>query len=528
MWDVKQSSLHKLFLLYKEGIMDFKTVVSNISTSNELKRVANAYVIDFRSLSKQELLEALIKTAPQYSHKDNIEDTLEKCLYHDNRNLRTITPILLKHILLNKDDFKLESKKLNDEIIKFEQQIVKKSNEFVVSKNHPRKTELELFSFILDTAWESEDQISRDEKNLIVKIQRKLGISEDEYMVLESQLGKFPKKKNIIHNNEEIDSVKRELQRMGILFKVRNDDGLDFDIIPTEIVITLREIYDIEIKKQGYIKLLENKRLRSKDYLTDIIERSGINVSKYLRMNELKEIIINNIKPSVLLGGFNSRDGLASDEIKEWVRELGLTLSGTKEQRIYKIIEYFDSYKEKAAIEADDERIEWFNNYELLASRTLEELRQRQVITKDLECEKKFEKATDYIFQILLNNDPLDLIGTEHPDGILTFNDKLIMWDNKSKETPVNLKDHMQQFDRYINSSEKNVASFLVIGPSFTDQSVEEAMKYQLLNDTVITLITAKELKELAIKWNSKKGEETFPLGYFKQPGKFNSKLISY
>ncbi|PAT01145.1 hypothetical protein CI105_08425 [Candidatus Izimaplasma bacterium ZiA1] len=166
--------------------MDFKTVVKNISTSNELKRVANAYVIDFRSLSKEELVEALIKTGPQYSHKENVEETLENCLYHDNRNLRTITPILVKHILLNKDDYKLESKKLNDEIIKFEQQIVKKSNEFVISNNHPRKNELELFSFVLDTAWESEDQISKDEKNLIVKIQKKLGISEDEYMVLES------------------------------------------------------------------------------------------------------------------------------------------------------------------------------------------------------------------------------------------------------------------------------------------------------------------------------------------------------
>ncbi len=508
--------------------MDFKTVVNNISTSNELKRVANAYVIDFRSLSKQELVEALIKTGPQYSHKENVEEALENCLYHDNRNLRTITPILVKHILLNKDDFKLESKKLNDEIIKFEQLIVKKSNEFVISKNHPRKNELELFSFVLDTAWESEDQISRDEKNLIVKIQKKLGISEDEYMVLESQLGKFPKKKNIIHNHEEIDGVKRELQRMGLLFKVRNDDGEDFDIIPNEIVGTLREIYDIEIKKQGYNKLLENKRLRSKDYLVDIIERSGINVSKYLRMHELKDIIVNNVKPSVLLGGFNSRDGLSSDIIYEWVKELGLGVSGTKETRIYKIIDYFDRYKEKVVVELDDERIQWFDNYELLAARSLEELRQRHVITKDLECEKKFEKATDYIFQVLLNNDPLDLIGSEHPDGILTFNDKLIMWDNKSKETSVNLKDHMAQFDRYIRSSEKNVASFLVIGPSFTDQSVEEAMKYQLLNDTVITLITAKELKDLAIKWNSKKGDETFPLGYFKQPGKFNSKLISY
>jgi hypothetical protein len=508
--------------------MDFKTVVSNISTNNELKRVANAYVIDFRSLSRQELLDALIKTAPQYSHKENVQKALDVCLYHEDRNLRTITPILVKHILLNKEDYKLESKKLNDEIIRFEQQVVNKSNEFTIGNNHPRKQELELFSFVLETAWDSEDSISVDEKNLIVKIQHKLGISENEYMILESQLGKFPKKKNIIHTNEEIETVKRELQRMGLLFKVRNDDGLDFDVIPNEIVQTLREIHEIEIKKQGYLKLLENKRLKSKEYLIDMITRSGISISKYLKMDELREIVINNIKPSTLLGGFNSRDGLSNEVIYDWVKELNLGVSGSKDIRIKKIIEYYDGYKEKPVIQFDDERIEWFNNYELLASRSLEELRKRQVISKDLECEKKFEKATDYIFQVLLNNDPLDLIGSEHPDGILTFNDKLIMWDNKSKETDVNLKDHMQQFDRYIKTSEKNVASFLVIAPSFTEQSVEEAMKYQLLNDSVITLITAKELKELAIKWKNSKGDETFPLGYFKQPGKFNPKLISY
>jgi len=507
--------------------MDFNTVVKNISTNNELKRVANAYVIDFKSLSKDELVEALIKTAPQYSHKKNLLDSLEQCLYHNNRNIRTLTPIIVKHILLNKDDFKIDSKKLNDEVIKFEQLIVKKSNEFSISHKNSRKEKLEFFSFILNIAWESEDSISRDEKNLIVKIQRKLGISEEEYMILESKLGKFPKKKNIIHNNDEIEDAKRELQRMGILFKIRNSDGVDFDIIPFEIVNTLRDIYGVEIKKQGYFQLINNKRVKSKKYMLDIITRSGITISSDLKNTELQEIIVNNIKPSVLLGGFSPKDGLSNDDIYEWVKSLGLPVSGTKESRIYKIIEYYDNYKEKIEI-TDDERIVWFNNYELLAARKLEELRKLQVIDKDLECEKMFEKATDYIFDTLLNNEPLDLIGNEHPDGILSFNDKLIMWDNKSKEVEVNLKDHMLQFDRYIRSSEKNVASFLVIGPSFTDQSIDEAMKYQLLNDTVITLITAKELKDLAIKWNTKKGDAPFPLGYFRQPGKFNSKLISY
>ncbi len=507
--------------------MDFSTVINNVPNSTELKRIATAYVIDFRSLSKIELLEALMKTAPQYYFKENVEKTLEKCLFNDSRNLRTLTPIIIKHILLNKDDFRIESKKLNEEVIKFEQQIVNKSNEYSISKKHPRKDDLELFSFILSTAWDSEDSISRDEKNLIVKIQKKLGISEDEYMVLESKLGKFPKKKNIIHSNDEIETAKRELQRMGILFKIRDDDGIDFDIIPIEIVNTLRDIYGVEIKKQGYQKLIQYKKLRLKDYLLDIIGKSGITISKNLTTKELREIVINNIKPSNLLGGYSRNDGLSSDDIYDWNRELGLHSGRNKDVRISQIINYYDSYKEKETVK-DDKRVEWFKNYELLAGRKLDELRKRNIITKDLECEKLFEKATNYIFDTLLNNDPLDLIGNEHPDGVLSFNDKLIMWDNKSKESNVNLKDHIKQFDRYIRSSHKPVASFLVIAPSFTEESVDEAMKYQLLNDTVITLITAIELKELATKWHTKKGEETFPLGYFKQPGKFNSKLISY
>ena len=56
--------------------MDFETVANNISTSNELKRIAYAYVIDYKSLSRTELVEGLIKTAPQYYFKDNLEKAL--------------------------------------------------------------------------------------------------------------------------------------------------------------------------------------------------------------------------------------------------------------------------------------------------------------------------------------------------------------------------------------------------------------------------------------------------------------------
>lgn len=507
--------------------MNFDTVIENTSTSNELKRVANAYVIDYRSLSNDDLKAALIKTAPQYYHKPNVIKALNSLIFNEDRSLRTLVPIFIKNIMLHCDDFKNELKNTNEDIIKYEQNIINKSNEFVISKKKYKKEKLELFKFILEVAWEHQNTISVDEKNLIVKIQNKLDISEEEYMIIEAQLGNFPKKKNILHTHDEINRVRRELQRSGIIFMVRDSDGIDYDVIPKEIALVLREIYGVEMKNQGYEKLLSNKRFRTKSYLEDIIKKSGASHPYNMTLTELKEFIMLKIKPTNLLGGYSTRDGLNTTDLSEWCKELNLISSKTKDELIEQIIEYYDGFKEMPDQQEDIRKI-LFENYVLLAERKTQELRKLGLIEKDIECERLFEKATDYLFENLLYVEPLDLIGTEHPDGILSFNDKLIMWDNKSKETDVNLKDHISQFDRYIRSSMKSVASFLVIGPSFTNESYEEAMKYQLLNDTVITLITANQLKELASKWNQANEKRPFPLGYFKQPGKFNSNLIAF
>ena len=101
------------------------------------------------------------------------------------------------------------------------------------------------------------------------------------------------------------------------------------------------------------------------------------------------------------------------------------------------------------------------------------------------------------------------------------------MWDNKSKETPVNLKDHIDQFDRYIKTSDKDVAVFLVIASDFTPQSIQECVDYSLNNDTQILLITEYELKTVAEVWNKKHAGEIFNLGYFKQNGRFDIKLLN-
>lgn len=104
------------------------------------------------------------------------------------------------------------------------------------------------------------------------------------------------------------------------------------------------------------------------------------------------------------------------------------------------------------------------------------------------------------------------------------------MWDNKSKETEVSLRDHVKQFHNYMEKADKPVPVFMVIAPSFTQDSEMQAVQYTAQNlGRNIVLITAAELKALAEEWSSelnKRREEPFPLGLFARTGRFNRGLL--
>ena len=227
-----------------------------------------------------------------------------------------------------------------------------------------------------------------------------------------------------------------------------------------------------------------------------------------------------------MIGGYSANAGLGVEELRQWCNELGVSPAGVKKELIDKILKYYDSMR-RIEVNVEDDRVNLLPFYKDLASRNLKFLRANKVINKDLDCEHLFEAATNYIFEKLLLNKPLTLTGSEHPDGKLSFKNKYILWDNKSKEVDVNLKDHIQQFERYINYSDKEVAVFMVIGPSFTLQSEKLCVDYSLNSETQILLITAEELLSVAEQWTKKHNGEIFNLGYFKQNGRFNIKLLN-
>lgn len=511
--------------------MKFVEYIEHIPNITVARKIASAYVADYRRLDFEELKEFLLKTEKQYVSYDNIASRLEELKLDSNRSIRIIAPILLRDYLIDMDDFISPCKETDTAILNYEKNIVDEANDFDVAKI---SKDLLLFKHMLDTAWERGGDISIDEKNLLEALRKYLSISIKEQQILDAKSGRFPNLKNTLHTFEEIEETKRCLQSKGLLMCIKDAEGIMCDLIPSDIAVCIRKYYNIEIRSYGYEKLIDYvAKKTNKQYLFDIVKKAStyygkanIELNSSLTVQDLKSIIQKNITPSNLIGGFSPRDGLSPSMLSAWCGDLGLAISGAKNNLIARILEHYDSMR-KIELKTQDDREKLISVYEELASRNLKYLRTNNIINKDLQCEHLFENATNYIFEKMLLNKPLTLTGSEHPDGKLSFKDKYIMWDNKSKETPVNLKDHINQFDRYIKCSDKEVVVFMVIAPEFTAQSVQVCVDYSLNNDTQILLITAQELKTLAQNWVKKHNKEIFNLGYFKQNGRFDISLLN-
>lgn len=510
--------------------MDFRSCVEQIPNITIARRIAAAYVADYRRLTIDEIKVFLEKTAPQYLDTQNIAKSLDELKLDSNRSVRIIAPILLRNYLLDQDDFISTQKNSDAAVLSYEQSIVDQSNNFDFTKI---SRDFALFKYMLDTAWAHNDDITVDEKNLIEALRKYLNISTMEQHILEAKAGRFPKEGNCLHTLDDIDTARKALQTKGLLMSVKDSDGNMCDVIPSDIAVGIRAYFGIEIRSYGYEKLVDYViKKTKKSYLLGIVSKASehkstaaIEISAYPTVAELKEVIIKAISPTNLLGGFSPRDGLDVTTLAAWCTELGLPAVGAKAVLISRILTYYDEMR-RIEVKTEDSREALLACYHQLACRDLKYLRTNNVIEKDLQCERLFEEATNYLFEKLLLNKPLTLTGTEHPDGKLSFKDKYIMWDNKSKETPVNLKDHIQQFDGYIRTSDKDVAVFIVIAPEFTEKSVQECVDYLLNNDTQILLITADELKTVAEQWSKKHPGEIFNLGYFRQNGRFDIKLV--
>ena len=518
--------------------MKFDDVVEGIGTLTDLRRIAGAHVVDHNQLADDQLRSAILKVKPQYLHRDTVKANLEQVRYGDSRkDYRVLARVILLDVLLEQYGFALPFGQTEEKAMAFEQAIVNRANEVDIldlacgQKNTMRHMALELYNFVLTVAWEYQDNVSPDEAHLLYNLRRRLNINERDHRTLEAKMGKYPKPGNAFHSRSEINSIRRYLQSMGLLFAIRQDKTTDVDVVPEELASVFRDVLGIQLRTESYRALLAYRLLRRKTHLTDVLARQGVTFGKNDNVDMLVDRVVHNVCPSLAITSSSPRYGLRSEELATWCKELHVPVSGTTENRVERIIAHFDELRPQVE-EEPDERGRWYQFFEQLAIRDYDTLRAQHVIEKDIEIESKFEDATRYIFAEKLKHVPLQQQGTNHPDGLLSLQSMYLMWDNKSKESPglVNLKDHVAQFDDYMNRSDKPVPVFLLIGPGFTEESEGEAIRYHARHfERNMVLVTAKELKNLAEEWSSEKNrnrEESFPLGLLAATGRFErSKL---
>lgn len=442
---------------------------------------------------------------------------------------RNLKDILLYVILLQEETYSMEEGKLEERVLEYENDLVVRAKDidlFDPKAHDPQRAHnCDIYRVVLNAAWRNDDDISLDEAELLRVLRERLDISGEEHRLISAHIERFPKTNCELHTRDEIHDARKELQRDGLLWSYRDDNNRSIDVVPNEVADILRaNVLKMELQYTNYVRLLQHDCLNLTDLRNNLI-RHGLDRAGN-KQSLIDRIAKSDIAPKEVL---NSVD---REKLADMCRLVGLPSSGRKEDVCVRLVEFYDdlTFEER---ETQDEREEWYNNYELLASRSYADLRAKKLISKDLEVEHEFEKATDFLFEEVLNVEIDNERKITKADGRIVMGDhQVILWDCKSAEKTVNLQDHLEdQFDGYLRKERQKgfePLAFIVIGPTFTPNSIKVAHQYKARTNWDIALVHADAFKHIAEHWAAQDTEQAFPIGLFNRTELIDVKLAEF
>ena len=538
---------------------------------------------------------------------DILRDELSKVLTtydHVKRKIQFRKPpgYTILDIIVNRQDFSVPIQEIKSLVQKEIKNVIEEAK---VGEGLKENKQYDLYAKMLKTAWDFQEDLLPPEANLLNALREYLNITRSEHRLLEARLEVF--KFSQASFNREIEHFARE----GIIFT----HGTDY-VIPEETVERIKEVWGIELDTEPYKRLLNyltssqlysalgklqlsrsgsqetkinrvlEKGVKPSDLLNtltvgDLIKIADkSNCPRKYKKDELIPTIISHIKrgkdiekkkipekPAPL-----REQRLVNDEaFKEVLSKLSnsqlyhvlskkkLKLSGTKNQRIEKIINSIYSLTTILYSLRTDELVNFCKLYKLSPRGRKEEIVERIVhyfrnyqikgtkatpkelfsIYEDLSKQNKnayrdigiddtqislptitvdFERATKYIFESIFGLAvKTQTPGKEEPDGIIK-EDNIILYECKTVlsppyELPI---PHRDQFRRYIKNqydklephAKTALKCFILIAHSFS-KNVKDKIEQMKIDPYIpFCLITASDLKFIAEKWlNEKKGK---------------------
>lgn len=465
-----------------------------------------------KSLDDDELTNLLRKEVEE-ARFGTLEQVRQALVTPDDNFDRGQLKAIILSILLQEETYSCEERQLNAKLIEFERDLVKRAVALdwdELKKRDPdRWHQLDTYRIVLDAAW-SQSGVSQDEARLLAVLRQHLTISLDEHWLISAVLNRFPKQNRAEHNPDEIDEARKQLQRDGLLWSYCDDNGQKIDPVPADIAVFLRDLFaGQELQRVNFKRLLQHDGIML-SHLKGILQLHGLDKSG-IKAELIDRIVVSSIKPSEIL------NSLEKGRLSSICAYFGLKAYGNKPDLVQSLINFYDDLTFEVGTPPKDEREVWYNNYELIACRSHAELRAKKLIAKDIEIERMFESATEFLFSKQFRV-PCERANAENrADGRLPLeNQQSILWDCKSVESAVNLQDHLEgQFDLYLRKEQANgktPLAFLVIGPAFTEQSLKLAYQYKSRTNWDIALITAEGLKHLADRWVLLEPDKPFPV----------------
>jgi len=483
--------------------------VKNMS-KRYLGRVLESFTKDLGTPEEEEAREYITRNAEELAHPDNVARRLD--LFELDHSTRVLVYYVLEAII-NAHECALTERELTERVRSRENEVIDAAAADDALQ-YAEDRAVDIMSTVLDTAFE-DDQLSRDEYRLVQRLRQKLNLTRRYQRLMEAQIGSFPRADGEPHSYDDIHEALLYLQRQGIVFYRNRAEDDRSVVLPEELQEGVKEVLGIDLSDKARRLLWENL---SVDNLEEVLRSQNLPI--YGTKDEVVDRVLESgIRPSVGL------DVLKTDELYRVCDKLpGVKVSGTKSERIQRIIDHFDNLIVRDVPDETEDAELYYEYLVELAERDRENLLANDVVSKDLDINDAFETGTRYLFRQQLGVELEEMSGSDHPDGAVFLDDgTLFMWDNKSSSDFYTFPNsHVRQFKRYIRDSvEHRVNVFLIVVPDVAEEAEQNCirLKQQSQNDSDVAIVPAADLKWVAENWRDHTTADNFDLAVFNQTG---------
>ncbi len=511
--------------------MKFDDCISFLYGGEALERIASSYAAPVSSglfmrkktADTDKLIYTVTAAKEKYCDTTRVIKALSALSNHDDLEVGTVFPVLLRNILLEKNDYCYETNSVTLEVMEYERDIIKKASKLSLKKLTP---EAEAYNFLLKSAYDGGRRLTGETASVVGAMKNYYRIGTEEEYILLTSLGIYPCGiKFVAHTTAQIENVRQELQKSGLLFSIRKTDGVIYDIIPSEIADIIKQYFGVEMKSAAYGRIIEFVLSEyKKQYVINILTSFGITTPEKPTAPQLTALVMKYLKPGELMGGSkNSSEGLNRQALSAWCAKLGMNRLGSKPALIAKLIDYYEHSTDTDV--KSDYRVRYYKDYAGLAALNTDLLKTE--LTHG--TEGLFAETTNFVFEIMLSVRLDRPLSKTNLTGRIKSDDKLYLYTAVASEKPVELSEHMQSiYTSVAAEGEKSVAALIMVAPGFTEESARECVRFYVETDTQLCLIKAADLKELADKWASRTGSEEFPVKYLRQNGCFDIKNCDF